>query len=128
MTKLSAAESGRSVSVRWRMLAERRLKYLLELYESGRWKIYYNEPEFLKIVREAHAALKAWENLAPPEESRDRPVEVEQARPVERPPVELRPASAPSFTTDALATPSLAMRALRSSTHGVGTQYDLGKS
>jgi uncharacterized repeat protein (TIGR03809 family) len=114
------------------MLAERRLKYLIELYESGRWKLYYNEPEFLKIVRDAHAGLKAWETLAPPEEPRDKPVEVELSRPVERPPVEPRSASIPIFTTDSLATPSLttpslAMRALRSSTHGIGTQYDLGK-
>ncbi|MEH2509623.1 putative repeat protein (TIGR03809 family) [Nitrobacteraceae bacterium AZCC 1564] len=134
MTKLSAADSGRSVVVRWRMLAERRLKYLIELYESGRWKLYYNEPEFLKIVREAHAALKAWETLAPPEPGRDRPVEVEAALPVERPPVEPRPVSAPPLTAPPLASPSftrpsLAMQALRtSSAHGIGTQYDLGKS
>lgn len=151
MTKLSAADSGRSVVVRWRMLAERRLKYLIELYESGRWKLYYNEPEFLKIVREAHAALKAWETLAPPEPGRDRSVEVEAVRPVERPAVEPRSVSTPPMVavpTNAasvaampmtaplmprplaaqpLATPSLAMRALQSSAYGVGTQYDLGK-
>jgi uncharacterized repeat protein (TIGR03809 family) len=126
MTKLSAADSGRSVVVRWRMLAERRLKYLIELYESGRWKLYYNEPEFLKIVREAHAALKAWETLAPPEDARDRPVEVEAARAVERQPVEARPASVPPMpatpvSTPSFARPSLAMEALRSSTYGVGT-------
>jgi len=148
MTKLSAADSGRSVVVRWRMLAERRLKYLIELYESGRWKLYYNEPEFLKIVREAHAALKAWETLAPPEPGRDRPVEVEAARPAERPPVEPRPVIAqpmaaapataplmtpppvatPSFSSSSFTRPSLAMQALQSSTYGVGSQYDLGKS
>lgn len=157
MTKLSAADSGRSVVVRWRMLAERRLKYLIELYESGRWKLYYNEPEFLKIVREAHAAVKAWETLAPPEPGRDRQVEAEAIRPAERPPIEPRPVSASPMTaapmaalpatsvpkaaplmtspplaaqplaTPSLATPSLAMRALRSSAYGVGTQYDLGK-
>ncbi len=77
MTKLSSADSGRSVVVRWRMLAERRLKYLIELYESGRWKLYYNEPEFLSIVREAHAGLKAWETLAPPETPEDKTVEVD---------------------------------------------------
>lgn len=97
MTKLSDADSGRSVVVRWRMLAERRLKYLIELYESGRWTRYYNEPEFLKIVREAHAALKAWENLAPPETTRDMPVEVEAARPAERPSIEPPPVDRPAF-------------------------------
>jgi uncharacterized repeat protein (TIGR03809 family) len=148
MTKLTDADSGQSVVVRWRMLAERRLKYLIELYESGRWTRYYSEPEFLKIVREAHAGLKAWENLAPPETPRDQPVEVEAAWPAERPaferpPVEWRPISTPSTTTaprwtmpplaappaaaPPLATTSLAMRALQSSTYGIGTQYDLGK-
>lgn len=147
MTKLSAADSGQSVVVRWRMLAERRLKYLIELYESGRWKLYYNEPEFLKIVREAHAALKAWETLAPPEPPEDKTVEVDtvllaEPPPVERPAFEWRRASAPSMTATpptvtprptipplttppltapSLATPSLAMRALRSSTYGIGT-------
>jgi uncharacterized repeat protein (TIGR03809 family) len=140
MTKLAAAESGRSVVVRWRMLAERRLKYLIELYESGRWKLYYNEPEFLKIVREAHTALKAWEALAPPETERDKPAEVEAVRSVERPPVEPRltsapsslgaaPLASPSFASSSFTRPSLAMQALRtSSSHGIGTQYDLGKS
>jgi uncharacterized repeat protein (TIGR03809 family) len=158
MTKLPAADSGRSVVVRWRMLAERRLKYLIELYESGRWKLYYNEPEFLKIVREAHAALKAWETLAPPEPGKDRQVEVEAARSAERPSIEPRPVSAPPMTvapmtarpmteapmtvaptaaplmtppplaTPSFARPSLAMQALRSSSYGIGTQYDLGKS
>ncbi len=127
MTKLSAADSGRSVVVRWRMLAERRLKYLIELYESGRWKLYYNEPEFLKIVREAHAALKAWETLAPPEDARDRPVEVEAAR-------RSRTAAGRSTASQRSAHASLRQcplhpsrdhpwrcEALRSSTYGVGT-------
>lgn len=60
-------EQGRSVVVRWRMLAERRLNYLVELYESGRWTVYYKEPDFLKAVQEARGALKAWEQLAPRE-------------------------------------------------------------
>ncbi len=60
MANSGNAEQGRSVVVRWRMLAERRLNYLITLYETGRWKVYYAEPEFLKIVQEARAALKTW--------------------------------------------------------------------
>lgn len=79
-TEKDKTEQGRSVVVRWRMLAERRLNYLVELYESGRWTVYYKEPDFLKAVQEARAALKSWEQLAPREASSDtvqnKPVEV----------------------------------------------------
>ena len=76
MANSGDAERGRSVIARWRMLAERRLNYLIELYETGRWRVYYKEPEFLKVVQEARAALKTWEQLAPPDPVQDKPVEV----------------------------------------------------
>ncbi len=76
MTISGDAERGRSVIVRWRMLAERRLQYLIELYETGRWKVYYKEPEFLKVVQEARVALATWEQLAPPDPAQDKTVEV----------------------------------------------------
>lgn len=76
MANSGSAEQGRSVTVRWRLLAERRLNYLINLYETGRWKVYYAEPEFLKIVQEARAALKRWEQLAPPNPVQDNSVEV----------------------------------------------------
>lgn len=76
MANSGNAEQGRSVVVRWRLLAERRLNYLISLYETGRWKVYYSEPEFLKVVQEARAALKTWEQLAPSDPVQDKPVEV----------------------------------------------------
>lgn len=76
MANSGDAKQGRCVVTRWRMLAERRLNYLVELYESGRWKIYYKEPEFLKVIQEARLALKTWEQLAPPDPVQDKPVEV----------------------------------------------------
>lgn len=76
MANSGGAEQGRSVVVRWRLLAERRLNYLISLYETGRWKVYYQEPEFLKVVQEARAALKTWEQLAPLDPVQDKPVEV----------------------------------------------------
>ncbi len=76
MANSGDAEQGRTVVTRWRMLAERRLNYLIELYESGRWKLYYKEPEFLKVIQEARLALKTWEQLAPPDPVQDTPVEV----------------------------------------------------
>ncbi|MBR2121081.1 MAG: TIGR03809 family protein [Pseudomonadota bacterium] len=80
MTTPGNAQHGRSVVTRWRMLAERRLNYLVELYETGRWKAYYSEPEFLKVIQEARAALKTWEQLAPPDPVQDKPVEVAMAQ------------------------------------------------
>lgn len=80
MANSGSAEQGRSVVVRWRMLAERRLNYLISLYETGRWKVYYAEPEFLKVIQEARAALKTWEQLAPPDPVQDNPVEVAVAQ------------------------------------------------
>jgi len=50
---------------RWRVLAERRLEHMTELYETGRWRHYFSEEKFLGIVRETRASLDAWERLAP---------------------------------------------------------------
>ena len=76
MTTPGNAQHGRSVVTRWRMLAARRLNYLVELYETGRWKVYYKEPEFLKVIQEARVALATWEQLAPPDPVQDKPAEV----------------------------------------------------
>ena len=76
MANSGNAEHGRSVIARWRMLAERRLQYLIELYETGRWRVYYKEPEFLKVIQEARVALATWEQLAPPDPVQDKPAEV----------------------------------------------------
>lgn len=72
----SASRNGRSLVARWRVLARQRLDHLIELYESGRWKLYYKEQDFLALVQEARAALKVWEQLAPPDPVLDKPVEV----------------------------------------------------
>ena len=76
MTKPIDTERGRSVVVRWRILAARRLEHLVELYQSGRWKIYHKESEFLAMVQEARGALKTWEVLAPPDPVQDKVAEV----------------------------------------------------
>jgi len=70
------AAAGRDVVARWRILARQRLDHLTELYESGRWKLYHTESDFLAMVHEARAVLKVWQNLAPPDAARDKPIEV----------------------------------------------------
>lgn len=76
----SASHAGRDLVSRWRVLAQQRLNHLIELYESGRWKLYYKEQDFLARVQEARAALKVWEQLAPADPVRDKPVEVALAQ------------------------------------------------
>lgn len=68
--------AGRSVVARWRILAQQRLDHLLELYESGRWKLYHTESDFLAMVHEARTVLKVWQDLAPPDAALDKPIEV----------------------------------------------------
>lgn len=56
------------IVTRWRNLAERRLAYLNELYESGRWRRYHTEQAFVDNIRDAKRAVEAWRLLAPPSE------------------------------------------------------------
>ena len=80
MTNPSDADRGRSLIARWRILASRRLDHLVDLYQSGRWKLYHDEAEFLQMVQEARAALKTWEKtwetLAPPDPVQDKTAEI----------------------------------------------------
>ena len=57
------------VALKWRNLAERRRAHHVDLYKSGRWKLYYTDEEFLTAMRAADAMAKRWASIAPlPEE------------------------------------------------------------
>lgn len=45
---------------KWRALAERRKAHLVDLYDSGRWRFYYSEQEFILRLREAIQAVERW--------------------------------------------------------------------
>ena len=62
---------GREIVARWCNLAERRLEYLTELFETGRWRRFHSEQDFLDNIREAKAAVEAWRDLLSREASRD---------------------------------------------------------
>lgn len=109
-TPKTGAEAGRSLVARWRILAQRRLDHLVELYQSGRWKLYHKESDFLAMVQEARAVLKVWQNLAPPDPILDKTVEVAIAQDDLIREIEMRPS---------LPRPSLL--------DGVGSQHDLRK-
>jgi uncharacterized repeat protein (TIGR03809 family) len=62
---------GRDVVARWCALAEQRLEYLTELFETGRWRRYHSERAFLENIQEAKTAVEIWRRLSTQEASRD---------------------------------------------------------
>jgi uncharacterized repeat protein (TIGR03809 family) len=54
---------GRNIVARWCNLAEQRLGHLTELFETGRWRRYHTELEFLENIQEAKAAVETWRDL-----------------------------------------------------------------
>src|SRR5271170_2618987 len=71
MTYRSDVTRGRNVVARWCALAERRLEYLTELFETGRWRRFHSETAFLENIREAKAAVETWRDLLTREASLD---------------------------------------------------------
>jgi len=49
---------------KWRSLAARRQAYFIQLYETGRWRLYYSQEAFILAMREVVAGTQAWEDLA----------------------------------------------------------------
>lgn len=64
MTHRNGAAPDADVLGRWRMLAEQRLEYLTQLFESGRWRRFYGEVAFLENIREAKVAVETWRGLS----------------------------------------------------------------
>jgi uncharacterized repeat protein (TIGR03809 family) len=62
---------GREIVARWCNLAERRLEYLTELWETGRWRRFHSEIQFLQNIQEAKAAVESWRALLHREASLD---------------------------------------------------------
>jgi uncharacterized repeat protein (TIGR03809 family) len=60
---LTDAARGRAIIERWCVLAEQRLEYLTELFESGRWRRFFSETAFLDNIQEAKAAVDTWRDL-----------------------------------------------------------------
>ena len=53
-------------ALKWRDLAERRRAHFVELYQSGRWKHYFDtEEQFRAGLREAVLIASRWARLAP---------------------------------------------------------------
>jgi uncharacterized repeat protein (TIGR03809 family) len=71
MTHRSGVAHGRDIVARWCALAEQRLEYLTELFETGRWRRFHSEVVFLENIREAKSAVDIWRNLLTREASLD---------------------------------------------------------
>jgi uncharacterized repeat protein (TIGR03809 family) len=77
MTSQLDVAKGREIVARWCALAEQRLDYLTELFDSGRWRRFYGEKAFLENIREAQSAVQVWRDLLSREASRDnRPLDL----------------------------------------------------
>jgi uncharacterized repeat protein (TIGR03809 family) len=70
MTHPSDVARGGDIVARWCALAEQRLEYLTELFETGRWRRFHTERAFLENIQEAKTAVEVWRNLATREASR----------------------------------------------------------
>jgi len=64
MTHQLGVARGRDISARWCALAERRLEYLAELFETGRWRRFHSEDAFIENIEEAKAAVRTWRELS----------------------------------------------------------------
>lgn len=77
MTDRTDVARGRDIVARWSALAEQRLDYLTDLFETGRWRRYHGERDFLENIREAKAAVETWRGLLNAEATPDnRPVDL----------------------------------------------------
>src|SRR5437868_1853830 len=82
-----------AVVARWCALAEQRLDYLTELFQTGRWRRYYSHTAFLENIKEAKAMVAYWRALSTPGYVAD-----------ERTPIlipDLKPASVPDLVQPA---------------------------
>ena len=71
MTHRIDVARGRDLVARWCALAEQRLEYLTEMFESGRWRRYHSELAFLENIQEAKTAVETWRGLSTREAAPD---------------------------------------------------------
>jgi len=76
MTHRVDVAHGNDVVARWCALAEQRLEYLTELFETGRWRRFHSETAFLENIKEAKTAVETWRGLAMHEASRQNSVAI----------------------------------------------------
>lgn len=63
MTKILTADIQRKNAERQLFGARRALSHLVELYDSGQWRLRYKEDTFAEAVREARKAVDHWADV-----------------------------------------------------------------
>lgn len=63
MTKALTADIQRKHAERQLFGARRALSYLVELYDSGQWRVLYREDTFAEAVRAARHAVEHWTDV-----------------------------------------------------------------
>jgi uncharacterized repeat protein (TIGR03809 family) len=53
-----------TLAKRWLALAEQRRDNFVELYETGRWRRYYTEEQFLQRMKQAIELIESWKRHA----------------------------------------------------------------
>jgi hypothetical protein len=66
MPQFSACQMPSEITQKWRALAIQRHAHFVELQQTGRWKHYYSEHDFLIRMREAVHLLELWNTLMIP--------------------------------------------------------------
>ena len=62
-----------SIAQQWCDLAQRRHAHYVELFDTGRWKHYFTEQEFIARLRDVVAANAKWQELAGRAPKQERP-------------------------------------------------------
>ena len=65
MTEWQAARRFAQTAQKWRDLVNRRCAHFIELHQTGRWTLYYDETQFLLLMREAVVLAESWALIAP---------------------------------------------------------------
>ena len=58
-----------TITRKWRDLAEKRRAHFVDLYESGRWRLYYGEREFVALMRDTVRLAEDWSQLVQPRQA-----------------------------------------------------------
>jgi uncharacterized repeat protein (TIGR03809 family) len=65
MTDPQAFRRFAQIAQKWRDLVDQRCAHFIELHKTGRWKHYYDEAQFLRLMSEAVGLAETWSRIAP---------------------------------------------------------------
>ena len=63
MQQQQSVRDNAEMARRWHALAERRRQHFADLHDTGRWRKYYREREFITQLRATTHMVDAWEKV-----------------------------------------------------------------